>query len=201
MVRIQTQPIRSTTDAGDGRNVPSEAITCPFTVVRDTQENRAGWDFSGMVERIKKRDYQVIVPMKTQRLETGDYTIRGLEDVVTCERKSISDLFGSCVNSKSDPTRRDRFKAEHIRMQKMIDAGGFACVIIEAALNEVWESPPLESGVSPNAILGTWAAWSSRYRVPWIFAGGRRSAEIAAYWQLKTWWDMLKDRNQRMLFE
>jgi len=199
VVVIKTQSNQAITSL---QSVPSEVVTCPFTVVRDDRERRAGWDFSGMTERRKKKDYQLIVPIREQRLETGDYTIDGMESLVTIERKSLSDAFGSCVGNKTDPERRNRFKREHERMQCMIEsAGGFACVIIEASFPEVWESPPIDSGANPNSILGTMFSWQSKYRVPWYFGGSRRGAEIMCFRWLRAAWERLKDRNQMRLFD
>jgi len=200
MAVIRTHQRQATTEHGSGRSVPSEAVTCPFTVIRDDRESRAGWDFSGMIERVKKRDYSVIVPMRTERLETGDYTVAGYKDLVAIERKSFDDVVASIVGNRSDPERRERFKDEHRRLQEIISRGGFAYVVIEAGLSEVWESPPIGSSVSPNSILGTYYSWTAKYGVSWTWAGDRRSAEIEAYWRLKTAYRILEDRNQRRLF-
>lgn len=200
MVVIKAKSNRAITNRCCGPEGPCEVITCPFVVVRDDRERRAGWDFAGMTERQNKRDYQLVVPIREERLLTGDYTIAGMEEMVAVERKSLSDLFGSVVSNRLDPTRRERFKDEHERMAEMVDSGGYAAVIIEASFNEIWESPPLDSGTNPSSVLGTWAAWSTRYRVPWLFGGSRRGAEIMAYRWLLSKWETLKDRDQMRLF-
>jgi hypothetical protein len=174
--------------------IPSSIVTAPFTVIRDDREADAGWAFQGIKERRVKKDYLVVVPTKERRLETGDYTIAGLEWLIAIERKSLGDLFGSLSAPRSDPDRRERFKAEHQRMADMIAAGGHACVIIEASLPDVYLNPPLESGLNPNSVLGTFHAWSIRFGVSWIWAGDRRGAELAAYGRLKACWEVLKDR-------
>lgn len=183
--RTQPRPVKPT---------PSSIVTANFTVLRDDRESDAGWTFAGMTERRAKKDYLVVVPLRDKRLMTGDYTIAGLEEMVCIERKQIGDLFASLSAPRSDPGRRERFKAEHERMASMIAAGGHAAVIIEAKLSDVWENPPLESGLNPNSVLGTFHGWAIRFGVSWVFAGGRREAEIAAYGRLKAAWEALKDR-------
>ena len=44
-------------------------------------------------------------------LQTGDYSLKGLEDSITIERKSIADLIGSLTSG------RERFQREIQRMQ------------------------------------------------------------------------------------
>lgn len=92
-------------------------------------------------------------------LATGDYSLRGLEELVAIERKSLSDLCG-CIG-----TGRDRFKRELHRLQ------AYRCkaVIIEATVAEVM-THRYRSKVSPASIMGSVAKWQCRYSVPFMFA-------------------------------
>jgi ERCC4-type nuclease len=49
-------------------------------------------------------------PTEPATLATGDYSVQGLEDSITIERKSISDLIGSLTSG------RERFQREIQRM-------------------------------------------------------------------------------------
>jgi hypothetical protein len=173
---------------------PTSIVTAPFTIVRDDRESDAGWTFNGLIERRKKKDYRVVVPIREARLETGDYTIAGFESLICIERKTLSDLFGSLSAPRSDPTRRERFKQEHERMAAIIAAGGHACVVVEASFPDVYLNPPIESGLNPNSVLGTFHNWAIRYGVSWVWGGDRRGAELAAYGRLKACWEVYKDR-------
>lgn len=176
------------------RPPPTAIVTAPFTVVIDDREKDAGWTFQGMIERRAKRDFLVVVPIRYQRLLTGDYTLAGLEDMVILERKSLSDLYGSLSAPHSDPERRNRFKAEHQRMKEIIDGGGHACVIVESSFPDIYHNPPPESGLNPNSVLGTLHSWSIRYGVSWEFGGDRRGAEVLAYGRLKAAWEIFRER-------
>ena len=49
-------------------------------------------------------------PSEVSTLPTGDYSVRGLEDTIAVERKSVSDLIGSLTSG------RERFQREVQRM-------------------------------------------------------------------------------------
>jgi hypothetical protein len=66
-------------------------------------------------------------------LKTGDYSIEGFEDVWTCEHKSISDLIGTCDNSKPK-CNRDRFQRELARMKATFD---FYCIVISGKRSDL----------------------------------------------------------------
>ena len=64
-----------------------------FTVIRDTRE-KSGWDF-------KETEY--CQGMLERKLDTGDYSIEGLEDILCIERKgSVSELANNIVDKRFD---------------------------------------------------------------------------------------------------
>ena len=63
------------------------------------------------------------VPTERGTLDTGDYSVRGLEHLVAVERKSLPDLLG-CVGRE-----RDRFKRELQRLRGY----RFRLLVIEAS--------------------------------------------------------------------
>jgi DNA excision repair protein ERCC-4 len=89
-------------------------------------------------------------PLKTTvaTLTTGDYSIRGLESVISIERKSLSDLL-SCVG-----TDRQRFDREVMRLK------AYPCraLVIEATWAEL-ESGDWRSKVTPQAVVGSCLGW------------------------------------------
>ena len=110
-------------------------------------------------------------PLITVRgtLATGDYSVQGLEHVVTVERKSLSDLV-ACVGKE-----RKRFERE---VQRLL-AYPVRAVVVEAG----W--PDLELGnwrsqVVPEAVVGSVLGWVAR-GLPVIMAGNRkRTGEYVA---------------------
>jgi hypothetical protein len=103
-------------------------------------------------------------------LTTGDYSLAGLVDKVAVERKSLPDLI-ACLGWE-----RDRFELELAR------AGGLAAfaVVVEAD----WETiarGEYRSRLDPHKACQSIAAFISRRRVPFIFAGSRAGAEYMTW--------------------
>lgn len=93
-------------------------------------------------------------------LDTGDYSLVGLTDLVCAERKSLPDLLG-CVGSG-----RDRFKRELTRMA----AYPFRCLIVEASHAQI-EAGQWRSQLKPAHVLGSLASWMISYNLPIYLAG------------------------------
>jgi ERCC4-type nuclease len=156
-----------------------DLFVCPFTVLQDTRE-QAPWAFQGLL--VERRLW--IVRRRVATLQTGDYSIAGCEDRLVVERKSASDLVGSVTAGNA------RFRREHERMQAVVAAGGFACVIVEGSLAAICDELDQEAGrrVTSESILGAVASWPQRYGVHWLFAGDRRRAELLAFKVMLKWW-------------
>jgi hypothetical protein len=153
----------------------SELYVAPWIALVDNSE-QAPWSFQGIYDRLGPKGSFVPVMIRTRRVElkTGDYTISGLEDRLTIERKSGADFIGSVTGGHV------RFEREHERMAAMVNSGGFCCVVVEDSLDSILDSLPPLSG-KQSTILGTAASWPSKYNVPWYFAGSRLWAERFAY--------------------
>lgn len=107
------------------------------------------------------------VTLEPATLETGDFSLQGLEDLVCIERKTGADLLG-CIGSS-----RERFERELRRARQGV--GRFA-IIVEATLADLLRNA---GGIHPNAIVGSLAAWTRR-GAPVILAGSpREAAEFA----------------------
>ena len=81
-------------------------------------------------------------------LVTGDYSVRGLEHVVSIERKSLPDLLG-CIGRD-----RERFEKEIMRLA----AYPVRALVIESSWREI-EAGDWRSKVTPAAVLGSLLAW------------------------------------------
>lgn len=139
---------------------------------------KAPYHFTGLVADAAQQHRPIIVPTEWAHLKTGDYTIRGLEDQFTVERKSLVDLFSTLGQ------HRDRFEAEHKRMAKMLRA----LVVIESTWFEITHWPPERSKLNPKTVFRTAVSWYARYGVPWIVAEDRRLAEIFTFRFLEKVW-------------
>ncbi len=141
------------------------------TVVRDTRE-QTGYGFSGLTCDASDGGGPLIVPVVVDTLRSGDYSLRGYEDQVAVERKSLADLFGTLGQG------RGRFERELERLS----AFRFAAVVVEATLPEVLLSPPRHSDLNPKAVIRSVLAWQQRMPgVHWWFAGPRPLAEALTF--------------------
>lgn len=113
-------------------------------------------------------------PSVTKALESGDYSVEGLEQQVVVERKSLNDLLGVVTSS------RDRFERELARLAKYRYAG----LLIEASFRELASGSFEHSAVSGQAVVGSVVAWSQRYGVHVWLAGNRRDGQLLTAWML-----------------
>lgn len=103
-------------------------------------------------------------------LPAGDYSLPGFEDRIAIERKSVDDLVG-CLGKDRGRFERELSKARYYEH--------FA-VVVEASL------PPIMAGryrslMNANSVLQSIAAFSIRYRIPFLFCGDRPGAELMTY--------------------
>ncbi len=142
------------------------------TLIIDTRE-RAPFTFANL-------------PSEPGTLDTGDYSVRGLEHLVAVERKSVDDLL-ACVGRE-----RDRFKRELQRLR----AYRFRLLIVEASAADLEQGayPQGEHPLNPSRaasassggsgarprwrskltaahVLGSLAAWTCQYSLP-VWLGG-----------------------------
>ena len=99
-------------------------------------------------------------------LETGDYSLAGLEHLVAIERKSIDDLV-QCLT-----TSRARFERELVRLRPY----QLKAVIVESTLQDVARGR-YRSRMEPQAALQSVIAFQVRHCVPFVWAGNRAGGE------------------------
>jgi DNA excision repair protein ERCC-4 len=112
-----------------------------------------------------------LAPLKQKRLgegeglKTGDYSILGLEHLVSVERKSLADLLG-CIGQN-----RERFDAE---MQRLI---GYPkrLLLLETSWAEI-ERGEWRQQVKVEAVIGSILGWQ-RMNIPVELAGDRARAQ------------------------
>lgn len=146
-------------------------------VVIDTRENLP-YSFTGLSCDAADGGGPLTVPTVVGTLSSGDYSLLGYETRVACERKSLSDLYGTLGQG------RDRFERELTRLAEM----EFAAVVIEATWPEVCAEPPSHTKLPPKIVFRSILAWAVRYpRVIWLPAGPRRLAEVTTFRLLERW--------------
>lgn len=103
-------------------------------------------------------------------LNVGDYSLREMEHLVACERKSLPDLVGCLAGS------RERFVRELERSRALESF----CVIVEAP----WEAlakGQYRSRLAPLAATQSIASFMSRLQIPFWFCGSRAAAEFCCW--------------------
>jgi hypothetical protein len=92
-------------------------------------------------------------------LETGDLMLAGQDDVAVELKRcaEMASMFGA---------ERERFQRELARSRCL---AGF-CVIVEGSLTGVLTAATVQRGFNVASVLGTLAAWTRRYRCPFVFA-------------------------------
>lgn len=117
---------------------------------------------------------------KVGTLKTGDYSIVGLTDKITIERKSRADLEGCCVNRQPQYSRK-RFERELERLA----AFHFAVVVIEADYQTFLSIPSEYSRLKPKSLIGSLTAWKQRYGVHFELCPSREFAQKITYRHLE----------------
>jgi len=121
-------------------------------------------------------------------LISGDYSIAGLEDLFSVERKSTDDL---CLSVTKE---RDRFERELHRLRGY----RFKRLLVIGSVKEIQQGH-YQSNVKPQSILASLSAFECRYDIPVVFdatpeQAGRR-IESWAFWFSR---DFLKVANEIM---
>lgn len=168
-----------------------ELTVCPFRVCIDTRE-QAPFTFQGLRTDAKDGNRQLIVETIPTTLTTGDYSIEGMEGLVSIERKSVADFYGTILAG------RDRFERELVRLQEIAAAGGYAEIVCEG--DWYTEGPPMRPGDGEaerqkriKTVYRSVIAWKHRYSlVRWDRWPSRRDAERYVFRVLERFWNERK---------
>jgi ERCC4-type nuclease len=120
------------------------------------------------------RDSREQLPLVFTRLQSveatlysGDYSIRGLEELFAIERKTVADLTACCVGEN-----RERFSRECHRLRGF----RFSRLLVIGTEEQIFRGQYLSS-VKPQAVFSTLMAFEIRYDLPVVFI---RTPELAA---------------------
>lgn len=126
-------------------------------IVVDTREQRP-WTFESLN-----------VDTTRAKLDTGDYSVMGLEKRVCIERKSLDDWIGTVMRSRA------RFYQELDRMRSY----DFRCVIIESSVREIMTGG-YRSRTAPASVMGFINEITVAQSVPVLLGGTRAESQIRA---------------------
>lgn len=128
-------------------------------------------------------------PTIRARLDTGDYSIRGLEHLLAIERKKCSELYNTVGSGRA------RFRAELGRMRDIMDCGGYAAIVVEGSLSQIIGFGELQAqrgrAVRAGHVIGSLLAWSIELGIPIWFAGELELAE-------RITWELLRQSEKRL---
>lgn len=110
------------------------------------------------------------VETETRKLNTGDYSIGGLEDFVCVERKTLDDFVSSVTTS------RKRFFKELERMK----AFRCSCVIVEGSLPDI-TSKRYRSDANPASIVGNIQYIAAEMGIPVFLVNDRQHGGLFAF--------------------
>ena len=131
-------------------------------------DGTAEMDFRIIIDTREQEPYEFECATQRRKLDAGDYSVQGLEELVAVERKSLKDFTGTVIHDFT------RFAAELQKLSKL-DA---ACVVVEADLDDVLRG--LAGGacgnVAPASLLGAAVHISLHYGVPVYWCGSRQAA-------------------------
>lgn len=122
----------------------------PIPIIVDTQEQQP-W-------QLNPEEFSC----QRMKLRTGDYSIRGLESVVTIERKSLGDFVNTVTHDWI------RFRKQLYRM------GGFDCavIVVEATVADVFDIV-YETEANPKSVMGRAADCMIDHGIPVCWWGDR----------------------------
>ncbi len=111
------------------------------------------------------------VEIISQKLDTGDYSLFGLEDYISIERKMRNDFLLSITHD------RERFFKELERMTSF----KHRFIVVESSLDNTYNHVKNNTRIYPNSFNGTIARMGISYGVPIYFTKDRRYAEDLTY--------------------
>lgn len=159
-------------------------LVAPFKIVIDQRERDGPpYAFATIRSDAAQGRRHVTVPTEMVHLVTGDYTLAGLEDRFTVERKGgvdgVADLYRTLGQD------RKRFVRQLERMALM----EWSAVVVEAGWDVVMRGSPW-SRLLPKNVFRTVLTWSQRYpKTHWFMCPGRPFAEVMCYRLIERFWN------------
>jgi DNA excision repair protein ERCC-4 len=106
-------------------------------------------------------------------LTTGDYSVAGLEDVFSIERKTVADLVACCMGDNRERFERELHRLRGYRFKRLLVVGSEGDILAGA----------YHSNIKPQAVMATLCAFEVRYDVPVVFVpSAENGARLIERW-------------------
>jgi len=149
------------------------------------------------VKRKDKKEFTIVIDSREQHpykfegavikaLKSGDYSILGLEDKITVERKTKEDAYASLGAGRA------RFEKE----LKRLSGFDYSAIVIESSLADFLKVPAFTK-MNPRAAMNSLVSWSVKYKVFVFFASDRRHAKALVYRILQKYWKYRGNNDDR----
>ena len=106
-------------------------------------------------------------------LTTGDYSVAGLQDLFSIERKTVADLVGCCMGENRERFERELHRLRGYRFKRLLVVGSEAEIL----------AGQYHSNMKPKAVLASVCAFEVRYDLPVVWA----ATPGAAARQIERW--------------
>jgi ERCC4-type nuclease len=132
-------------------------------------------------------------------LNAGDYSLEGMGDILSLERKSMADAICSTIAG------RERFIRSCARLAKF----RWKAILIEASYEDMktpyHQFEDLQTEAHPNAVCGTLDAIEAKFGIPILYSSRNRdlASEKAASWLSKhfMYWWLEQNGHDRVLID
>lgn len=136
-----------------------------------------------------------IAEQKRRKLTVGDYSVHGMENILTIERKSLSDLITTLMQN------RPRF----FRLCEKMTKYRWRALFVEATYEDIKSYYGDYTMAHPNAVSGTLDALEAKFGIPVVYTSQHHALaeEKAASWLSKhfTYWYLELNGMGRVLQE
>lgn len=150
-----------------------------WTLVRDSREG-IPYSFEDITIGTGRACRKLQLSFVDKKLDSGDYSILGMEHRVSTERKELGDLFQSLSRGRA------RFIREISRLNEL----EYSAVVVESEWYDMMMSPPPRSRMSPASVNGSIIALQIRYpKVHWWFLSDRYTASKMVFKILNKFWE------------
>ena len=142
-----------------------EFVSSPMVVLIDTRE-QLPFQFGEDIKTVRTK------------LEVGDYSLQGLENLVAIERKTLNDFISSTIHNKH------RFTQNLVDLAQM----DHKAIVVEASLRDVF-AHRYKSKTHNQSVFGIVAAIQGKWKIPVYFWENHAYAQMMTEKYLKSVWD------------
>ena len=115
-----------------------------------------------LVDSREQNPYTFDCPTEVIGLSVGDYSIKGLENYISIEKKELNDLI-ACLSKDRPRFERELYKGKSLE---------YMALVIEGSLSDI-VNHNYKSEMQPKAAIQSLLAFSIRYRLPIFFCESR----------------------------